>query len=335
MKAIVLQELGGPDRVRLDERPQPEAGPGEVVVRLKAAALNHRDVWITKGQYAQIQLPTVLGSDGAGEVAAVGAGVDPGLLGQAVIVNPSLDWGPDERVQGRSFRILGMPDDGTFAEYVKLPAVNVGPKPAHLNFEEAAALPLAGLTAYRAVAVRAQVRAGETVLVTGIGGGVASFALAFAQALGAKVAVTSGSEAKLARAKAAGAVAGVNHRSEDWGKTLIDALGTRPDVVIDGAGGSTYARAVDILKPAGRLVSYGATIGNPEAVDIRRVFWNQLNLLGSTMGSPADFAGMLDLVARHQLRPQIDRVFALDQAADALQRMDAGEQDGKIILRIS
>jgi len=200
MNAIVLRELGGPERLVLEQVSDPEPGPGEAVVALRAAALNHRDAWIRKGLYAGITLPIILGSDGAGEVAAVGPGVDPAWLGRHVVINPSLGWGPDDRVQGPSYRILGLPDNGTYAERVKTPAENLFVKPAALSWEAAAAIPLGGLTAYRALVTRARIQPGETVLITGIGGGVATLALLIARRLGARVIVTSSSEAKLARA---------------------------------------------------------------------------------------------------------------------------------------
>ena len=334
MKAVVLRELGPAANLRLDEVPDPVPGAGEVVVRLKAAALNHRDVWIRLGQYAGIKVPIILGSDGAGEVAAVGAGVDGALVGRAVVIDPSLDWGPDERAQGRTYRILGLPDDGTYAQRVKVPAANVHAKPAHLSFEEAAALPLAGVTAYRAVVTRARVQTGETVVVTGIGGGVSSFALQIARSLGARVFVTSGSDEKLARARESGAQGGVNYRSGDWVKALAALTGGGPDVVIDSVGGETFNRALELARPGGRIVTYGATSGAVPALEVRRIFWKQLNVLGSTMGTARDFADMLALYERRALRPVLDRTFALADAPAAHQRMERGEQSGKIVLTI-
>ena len=241
MRAAVLREPGPAENLRLEDVDDPTPGPGEVVVGLRAAALNHRDVWIRSGTGAYaggFRERVILGSDGAGEVAAVGAGADPTLAGRAVVINPSLDWGDDGVAQGPEFRILGLPDDGTYAQRIKVPARNVHPKPAALSFEEAAALPLAGLTAYRAVVSRAQVRAGETVLVTGIGGGVSTFALQIAARRGARVLVTSGSDAKLARARDLGAAGGANYRTQDWPKEILALTGGRgPDVVIDSAGG--------------------------------------------------------------------------------------------------
>jgi zinc-binding alcohol dehydrogenase/oxidoreductase len=335
MDAIVLRETGGPEVLRLENVPEPEPGPGEVVVRLRAAALNRRDAWIRMGRYAGIRLPAILGSDGSGEVSAVGDGVRNVVPGAPVIVNPSLDWGDGERVPGPAFRILGMPDDGTYAELVRVPAANVYPKPERLSWEEAAALPLAGLTAYRAVVSRARVGAGETVLVTGIGGGVATLALLIARHLGARVLVTSGSDAKLERARALGAEGGANYHDPEWVEAIRQLAGEGgPDVAIDSAGGTTFAQLLDALKPGGRLVSYGATGGPAPATEVRRLYWKQLDLLGTTMGSPRDFAGMARLVAENPLTPVVDQIFPLAEAAAAHRRMEAAEQFGKIVLRI-
>lgn len=335
MQAIVLRDLGGPEQLRLESVPDPRPGPGEVVVRLRAAALNHRDVWIRKGLYAGIKLPTILGSDGAGEVAAAGPGADATLVGRAVVINPGLDWGDDERVQGPNFRILGLPDDGTYAQMVKVPATHAHPKPAGWSWEEAAALPLAALTAYRAVVTRAQVGPRDTVLVTGIGGGVSLFALQIAKARGARVVVTSGSDAKLARAKQLGADGGTNYKTSDWGKEVVALTGGHgPDVVIDSVGGETFGKAIEILRPAGRIVTYGATTGPVPQVEVRRIFWKQLTVCGSTMGTPREFAAMLELYAQGAARPVVDRVFPLAEAGAAQRRMEESEQFGKIVLAI-
>lgn len=333
MKAVVLRTLGDPAVLRVEEIPDPRPDAGEALVRLRAAALNHRDVWIRKGQYAGITLPIILGSDGAGEVVDTGSGVDASWRGREVIIDPALHWGDDERVQGASFQILGLPRDGTYAELVKVPAANLHDKPRHLSFEEAAAIPLASVTAYRALVTRAQVTAGETVVVTGIGGGVATCALLIATRLGARVYVTSGSDAKIDAARTHGAAGGVNHHDPDWPKALVAHIGDRPDVVIDSAGGDTFNKALDLVKPGGRVVSYGATLGAAQTVEVRRIFWKQVTVLGSTMGSPRDFAGMLRLYA-DGLRPIVDAVMPLDQAAAAHRRMEEGQQFGKIVLRI-
>ena len=334
MKAVLLRTLGGPEVLKLEDAPDPRAGAGEVVVRLRAAALNHRDVFIRKGQYAGIKLPLILGSDGAGEVVDVGEGVDGSWRGRPVIIDPSFNWGPDERAQSPSFHILGMPVNGTYAQLVTVPVDHLHAKAQHLSFEEAAAVPLASVTAYRALVTRARVQPGETVVVTGIGGGVATSALVIGVHLGARVYVTSGSDAKLEAARKQGAAGGANHHNADWPAALVAEIGDRPDVVIDGAGGETFNKALDVLKPGGRLVSYGATTGPTPRLEVRRIFWKQLNVMGSTMGTRADFAAMVRLYAGG-LRPLIDRVMPLADAADAHHRMEQGEQFGKIVLNIS
>jgi NADPH:quinone reductase-like Zn-dependent oxidoreductase len=333
MKAVVLRELGGPEVLRVEEVPDPQPSAGEVVVRLRAAALNHRDVWIRTGRYAGITLPIILGSDGAGVVVATGTGVDPVWQGREVVIDPAFNWGADERVQGPAFQILGLPRDGTYAELVKVPADSLHDRPQTLSWEDAAAVPLATVTAYRALVTRAQITAGETVVVTGIGGGVATCALLIARHLGASVYVTSGSDAKLDAARQHGAAGGVNHRDPEWPKALIGLIGGRPDVVIDGAGGETFNRVLDLVTPGGRVVSYGSTLGPTQNLEGRRIFWKQLNVLGSTMGTRRDFAAMLRLYA-DGLRPIVDTVLPLESAAEAHRRMEEGKQFGKIVLRI-
>jgi zinc-binding alcohol dehydrogenase/oxidoreductase len=335
MNAVVLRELGGPDKLVLSQVPDPVPGPGEVLVRLRAAALNRRDAWITQGLYAGIKLPIILGSDGAGDVRAVGAGVDPAWVGRDVVINPSLDWGESEKVQGPKYRILGLPDDGTYAQYVKVPVVNLVPKPTRLSWTQAAAIPLAGLTAYRALVTRAQLRPGETVLITGIGGGVATFALLFARHFGARVFVTSGSDTKIAQAKELGAEDGRSYKHPFWGKELQALIGGGgPDVIIDSAGHDSFATATEIAKPGGRIVSFGATSGSPSTVEVRRIFWKQLSILGTTMGTPNEFREMVRLFEDGSLQPVIDRVFPLAEASLAHHRMDGLAQFGKIVLAI-
>ena len=329
MKAAVLTEVKQP--LVHQELPAPVAAPGQAVVRLKAAALNHRDLWTQLGLYPNITLPVTLGSDGAGTVTSTGSTADAAWIGREVIVNPSLDWGDDHGAQGPKFRILGLPDNGTFAEQLLIPVANLAPKPAHLSWEEAAALPLAGLTAWRALFTRARLKTGERVLVTGVGGGAAQFALQFALAAGAQAWVTSGSPEKIERAKALGAAGGVNYREAGWAQALEKQAG-RFAVIVDSAGGEGFARLVDLTSPGGRLVFFGATTGNPPGLDLRKCFFRQINLLGTTMGSPADFAGMTRLVENKKIVPVVDRVFPLEAADAALRHMEAGAQFGKIVL---
>lgn len=336
MRAAVLEKTSADGSgVRVRDWPARRPGAGEVAVALKAAALNRRDYWISVGKYADIRTPSVLGSDGAGVIIEVGAGVREGLLGQEVLINPSLGWGSSPEAQGDGYRILGMPDEGTFAERVVVPATQVARKPEHLSWAEAASLPLAGLTAYRALCVRGGLLPGETVLIPGIGSGVSTMVLMLARHLGARCLVTSSSPAKLAAARELGAEYGALYTDADWDKQLIRHLGgATADLAIDGAGGDSWARCVNVLRPGGRLVSYGATAGLAQ-LDLRKHFWKQLNILGSTMGSERDFAQMVALVDAGKLRPRVDSVVPLAQAAEALGRMGHGEHMGKLVLRIA
>jgi len=335
MKAIVLHGVGEPETVQVEDVADPRPGPGEVVVRLRAAALNHRDLFIRRGQYAGLRFPIIPGSDGVGEVAAVGDGVDAVRLDDHVVINPSVNWGDDPRAQGPGYKILGLPDDGTFAQLVTVPAANVLARPAGLSDAEAAALPLAGLTAYRATVTRGRLQEGETVLALGIGGGVATFVLLIARALGARVLVTSGSDAKIERARALGADGGFNYTREDWVKAARAATdGRGPDLIVDGAGGKTFDQALDAARPGGRVVSYGATTGPVPELMVRRIFFKQLDVMGSTMGSPADFRAMLNLFGAEKARPVVDRVYPLAEAGAALRHMEQAAQFGKIVLRI-
>ncbi len=330
MRALQLSAVNQLSVVDLAD-PQPAAD--EVVVTLRAAALNHRDVWIKAGQYAGLKFPCILGSDGAGVVEAVGRGVDSSWVGREVIINPSLGWGANEHAQGEKFSILGLPREGTLAEKIAVPVIQLSAKPAHLSWEEAAALPLAGLTAYRGVFSRAQLKASDRVLVTGIGGGVALFALQFAVATGAEVWVTSSSEDKIARAVALGAKGGLNYTQLGWAATAVKTVG-HFDVIVDSAGGDGFGDLLDLAAPGGRIVFNGATRGNPSGLALRKVFWRQLSLLGTTMGSPADWLAMMEYVALHRLRPVVSEVFPLTRGPEAFALMERGGQFGKIVMRI-
>ncbi|MSQ68381.1 MAG: alcohol dehydrogenase [Gammaproteobacteria bacterium] len=332
MKAVVLHELGGPEKVVLEEIATPVPQAGEVRVALKACALNRRDVWITLGAYPRIKFPVVSGSDGAGVIDAVGAGVDSALLGREVVIYPAREWGDDPRCGGANFRVLGMPDQGTLAEFICVPAGDVADKPAHLSWVQAAAFPLAGLTAWRALVTHGEVQRGHKVLVTGIGGGVATFALLWAKYWGAEVYVTSSSEEKLAQATALGARGGVNYSHPAWGKALRELCGGF-DVVIDSAGGAVVNTTLNALNNGGRYVFFGATLGNPpDGLEMAKLFFRQIRLQGSTMGTPAEFAAMLAFINRHRIEPVVDQIFKLEDAAEALRRLQACEQMGKLVL---
>lgn len=320
MKALVLHQLHRP--LTYQDMDDPEPQPGEVVVRLRAAALNRRDWWITQGQYSKIQLPIVLGSDGAGE-----------FKGKSVVINPSLDWGDDPRAQGKDYRILGLPENGTLAEYIRIPRQNVEPKPAHLSWEQAAALPLAGLTAYRVLFTRCRLKAGERVLISGVGGGVALMAMQFALAAGATVYVTSGSDEKIDKAIQMGAKGGANYRVPDWDKQLKTTSGAF-DVVIDSAGGDGFSLFPGLCSPGARIGVYGGTLGKINGLSPQILYWKQINILGSSMGTSVEFRKMLAYVVRHRITPVIDSVFELSDGNAALQRMAESDQFGKIVLRI-
>ena len=331
MDAIVLSETGGLEVLRLGEAPDPTPGPGEVVVALKAAALNRRDVFLRKG-IAPSPLPVIPGSDGAGVVRSLDQGVGGVAEGDEVVIFPSLGWGGGEAAPGPGFRILGGPDDGTYAELIAIPAQNVFPRPSRLSWEESAALPLAGLTAYRALVSRAGIRSGETVLVLGIGGGVATFALHIARAAGCRVLVTSSSDDKLARARELGADDGVNYTEEGWVDAVKERAGGGVDVVVDSVG-STWAQSVSCLRPGGRLVVFGGTGGGKVEMMVRPVTMGQVSVLGTTMGSARDFAGLLAAVEHQGWAPVLDSVRPLADAAAAHAREEAGEHFGKLVLQ--
>jgi zinc-binding alcohol dehydrogenase/oxidoreductase len=331
MKAAILS---GINELHLDHVANPVAAPGEAVVRLRAAALNHRDVWIKTGQYAGLKFPIIPGSDGAGVVTEIGAGVDAAWLGREVIINPSLDWGHHERAQEPRFTILGLPKDGTLAEALHVPVTQLAPKPPHLTWEEAAALPLAGLTAYRALFSRAQLQAHEKILISGIGAGTALFALQYALAAGAIPFVTSSSPEKLGKAERLGARHGALYTHGGWAKEFGEHYGPF-DVVTDSAGGPGFGDLVELCAPGGRIVFFGATRGNPPELPTRRLFWKQISLLGTTMGSPADFAAMTEFVTRKGIHPVISEVFPLDRVADSFALMERGGQFGKIVISIA
>ena len=336
MKAIRLHELQGPDELVYEDVPEPEPGPGETVIRLHAAALNRRDLFATQGQYPGVTpdiLPKIPGSDGSGEVVARGEGAEGPDEETEVVINPALFWGDDPRVPGKEYRILGLPDDGTFAQFVKVTSDHVFPKPSHLSHEEAAALPLAALTAYRALVTRGEVAEGQTVVVPGVGGGVATFLVQMASALGARVFVTSGSDEKIEESKGFGAEGGVNYNSENWSKELKSMTGGL-DLSVDHVGGDAFNALVSLARPGGRIVVFGATAGPTPKMMTIRVALKHLDVLGTAMGTAEEFGAMLDLYAEHGLRPKVNESFPLEDIASALHLMEEGSGMGKIVLDI-
>lgn len=333
MLAIVFQEEKNFDSLQIKEVAYPEPRPGEAVVEVKASALNHRDVWVTRGLYANIKVPIILGSDGAGIVREIGEGVDENWVDKPVIINPSLDWGDNSRVQQRDYRILGLPDNGTQAQYVAITARNLVEKPHYLSFEDAAAIPLGGLTGYRALFTQGKLAPEEVVLLTGIGGGVAALMMKIALAFNAKVLVTSGSDEKITRAIEAGAIGGANYKKENWSQQILELAGKEGvDLVVDSAGGDGFDELLNIVKPGGRLVFFGATAGNPSQINLRKIFWKQLTLQGTTMGHGKDFAQMVHFFETYQIKPFVDGVYSFSQYREAYLRMIKGEQFGKIVL---
>ena len=263
---------------------------------------------------------------------ALGEGVDTSWLQKTVIINPAFDWGENPEAQADNFTILGLPRAGTHASHVCVPVEQLCIQPAHLSAEQAAALPLAGLTAYRALMHHGGCNKNSTVLISGVGGGVALFALQYAVACGARVIATSSSAEKRAQAEKLGAVATYNYRDDTWHKQLCADHGG-VDIVIDGAVGPRLNEHIACCNPGGRIIIYGGTAGLPENVNIRPLFWKQLRIQGSTMGSPADFTAMINFIDSHSITPVIDSVFSLDTINDAYQHMADSNQFGKIVLR--
>ena len=330
-KALVLNEEGE-NRLRIEERPVPELGDDMVLIKMNASALNHRDQWIRVGKYAKIKTPCVLGSDGCGVVKKVSDYALTHLEGKEVIINPNINWGSSNLAQGPNYGILGMPTDGTFSEYMVVPTDRIHPKPKHLTSEEAAALPLAGLTAYRALFTQGNVKKNSKVLISGAGGGVAQFALLFAVAIGADVWVTSSKEENIEKALKFGAKGGVNYRSEGWAKELSQMSGGI-DLIIDGAGGKSWNEFFKVINFGGRIVQYGATAGRPEGINIQALFWKQVSIQGSTMGSDDDFEQMVDLVAKLKIKPTVDSVRPFDEIISGFDDMASGVQAGKIVFQ--
>lgn len=319
MQAVRVHEGGV---LAFETAPDPEPGPGEVVVELRAAALNRRDLLVRKGVYP-FPLPLVPGSDGAGVRRDTG---------EEVVVLPSLHWGPGEAVGGPGFEILGGPRDGTFAELVTVPEENCFRRPARLSWAEAAALPLAGLTAHRALFARGGLEAGETVLVLGAGSGVSTFAVQLAAQASARVLVTSSSDEKIARSVELGAERGVNYAATpDWPAAVQELGGA--DLVIDSVG-STWPQSLAAVRPGGRVVVFGATGGTEAALQVRPVYFGQLSLLGTMMGSPRDFQALLRMVGDGAWAPVVDSVRPLAEAEAALERMEAGGHFGKLVLDV-
>ena len=317
MKSLVFTEYKAPLAYQDWRDPVPKEG--QKLVRIQAAAFNRRDFWITLGLYPGIIAPCILGSDGVGEVD-----------GKQYIINPNVAWGAGD-LPGKNYSILGMPVNGTFAEYIAVDADRLAPKPAHLTTEQAAALPLGGLTAYHAVFGKCQLKKGEKILITGVGGGVSQLATQLAIAAGAEVYVTSSSEKKILKAMEWGAKGGVNYTKEDWVKRLGKETGGL-DVIIDSAGGEGFKDLLKLAKTGGRIGLYGGTRGAIPQINPAHIFLKHLTVFGCTMGSDKEFLQMVDFVNEHKIVPLVDAVFPLKEGNKGLQKMAKGEQFGKVVL---
>ncbi len=331
MVAALFKEKNSP--LLIEEVQKPVPTKGQVLIKLHAAALNHRDLWIQREQSIPSTSGIILGSDGSGVIESVGEEIEEDVIGQEVVINPSMGWGKNPAVQSDAFKFLGFPDAGTFGQYICIARKLVVEKPQHLSFELAAALPLSGLTAYRALFTKARIRPGEKILITGAGGGAALLAIQFALAFQARVFVTSGSEEKLKKVAALGVTAGFNYKEKDW----VEKIGKQAggfDVIIDSAGGDHFPHLLDLAMPGGRIVIFGRTAGNIPSISPRTLFWKQLSIFGTSMGTEDEFLSMLDFIHKHKIKPVVDQVFPFEKVNEAFKKMEEGRQFGKIVLSI-
>jgi len=341
MKALAFNEFGGPDQLKLQDVPDPKIKPSEVLVKVRACALNHLDIFVREGIPAlKTPLPFWTGCDIAGEIAEVGAQAQGVKVGDRVAVNPNLTCGRCEFcAQGEDslcvkYGILGEHIPGGLAEYVAVRADNVLPLPTHISFEAAASFVLTNMTAWRMVVTQGQVRPGQDVLIIGVGGGVSSTAVQIARLCGARVIVTSSDDAKLEKAKALGAEVGINYKKNPgWARDVFEATGKRgADVVIENVGAATWKDSIRSLKGGGRLVTCGATSGNVGETLIPLVFWKQVHIIGSTMANRKEFNDVMAQFFAGRLKAIIDEVVPLKDGAAAQQRLADGKQFGKIVL---
>ena len=343
MKAVRIHEHGSVEKLRYEEAPEPTlAGPNDAIVKLKAASLNHVDIWIRRGLTGiVVTLPHILGGDGAGVIAEVGDRVRNIKTGDAVCLYPPSGCGrcefciTDREYMCLQLRVLGERENGTYAEYARVPARNCFPIPPGLSFEQAAAFPLVYITVWRMLVTNAQLKPGEHVLILGIGGGVATAALQLAAHIGTHIIVTSSSDEKLEKAKTLGSEHGINYKNADFAKEVRRLTGKRGvDVVVDCVGGDGWIKSLASLAKGGRLVTCGATAGANPPTDLQRIFWNQLKIFGSTLGDRAEFREVLNFMEASRTKPVIDQVFPLGDAAAAQKRLEEGKQFGKILLRL-
>ncbi|MDB5687883.1 MAG: alcohol dehydrogenase [Rhizorhabdus sp.] len=333
MKALYLEAADGPESARVADVETPTPKAGEVRVAIKAASVNHRELFIAHGQYPGMTVPATLGCDGAGIVDQVGEGVTGVSVGDEVVLYPARNWGPNRHAPAADFGLLGMPFGGTIAEYVCVPADNLAPKPANMSWEEAGAVPLTGLTSWRALMFKGRLEAGETVLISGVGGGVATFGLAFAVAKGANVYVTGESDEVLERAMSMGAKGGLNYNDPEWRKKVMKLTGGI-DVVLDGAPAPSFANYVRSINPGARIVIYGSTAGDEVKFNATSIFLKSASIVGSQVGDPQDFREMLAFLGEHDIKPVIERTFPLAEAREALLHLRDNHHFGKVVVTV-
>ncbi len=328
MKALVIQ----PDlSFKIQEKDIPKPKAGEALIKISAASLNRRDQWIREGKYPSIIPGVTLGSDGVGEIVEVGGQTESPWLGKKVLINPNLNWGDDDDTQQDNYQVLGLPTDGTLAEYVVTNLDRLVEKPKHLTDIEAGALPLSALTAYRACFNKGGVQKGAKVLISGFGGGVAQMATLFSITVGAETYITSSNKANIVLAKEKGAREGFDYTEKDWHKNVKRRHGGF-DVIIDSAGGDQFGKLIKLLNPKGRLVFYGATNGLPASIDLYTMFWRQLSVVGTTMGSDKEFERMVEFVKSFHIIPIIGSVQPFNEVLTALDGMKKGGIVGKSVL---
>ncbi|MFQ3213333.1 MAG: zinc-binding alcohol dehydrogenase/oxidoreductase [Marivirga sp.] len=330
MKALTIAKAG---EISIVTKEKPTPKEDELLIKILAVALNHRDQYIREGKYPGIIFGTTLGADACGTIEDVGTAVSKKWLNQEVIINPNIGWGSDPKVQAKEYHILGTPSDGVFTEYICVPQDKVAKKPEHLTAVQAAALPLAGMTAFRALFHHGQLKKGQKVLISGVGGGVAQFAFQFALAAGAEVFVTSSDQKKREKCIQLGAKAAFDYHLEDWIKTAKNSAGGF-DLVIDSAGGKSINDFVKIMNPAGKIVFYGATTGKAKELDLFRMFWNQITLQGSTMANDQEFIQMVEFAKSYQIIPIIDSVVPFEEIEVQFNKMRDGQQFGKLVAKL-
>lgn len=332
MKAIVLNQKTY--KLEIKDVDKPIISHSDILVKLKATSINHHELWTLKEKKLRNDSNIIMGSDGAGIIMDAGAGVNGFKKGDEVIINPSLNWGADNKVQGEGYEILGFPTNGTFAEYISINHQYVCHKPEHLSFQESAALPLAALTAYRALFNRGEFEKGNRVLITGIGSGVALFALKFAISLKAEVYVTSGNDHKIFKAIELGAIGGVNYKDSDWSTKLLE-MAKGFDVIVDSAAGKGFTKLTEMTNPGGRIALFGRTAGNIQNLSPSIIFWKQISIHGTTMGNNEEFKKMIDLISSKKIRPVIDSIYSIQEINLAFDKMAKGEQFGKIVINMN